>query len=78
VSKLDRSRINAQPEAAGKHRRSRFSTVMLQIFRFIYGGHVASDTFIVILGVLVLGFIARTAEWRERLPAALGNKPLSP
>jgi hypothetical protein len=49
-----------------------------QIFRFIYGGHVASDAFIVILGVLVLGFIAWTAEWRERLRAALANKPLSP
>jgi hypothetical protein len=49
-----------------------------QIFRFIYGGHVASDAFIVILGVLVLGFIAWTAEWRERLRAALANTPLSP
>jgi len=49
-----------------------------QIFRFIYGGHVASDAFIVILGVLVLGFIAWTAEWRERLRAALATKPHSP
>jgi hypothetical protein len=49
-----------------------------QIFRFIYGGHVASDAFIVILGVLLMGFIAWTAEWRERLRAALANKPLSP
>jgi hypothetical protein len=48
-----------------------------QIFRFVYGGHVASDAFIVILGVLLLGFIAWTAEWRERLRAALANKPLS-
>jgi len=45
---------------------------MLKIFRFIYGA------FIVILGVLILGFIAWTAEWRERLRAALANKPLSP
>ena len=49
-----------------------------QIFRFIYGGHVASDAFIVILGVLVKGFIAWAAEWRERLRAALANKPRSP
>ena len=49
-----------------------------QIVRFIYGGHVASDTFIVILGVLLMGFIAWTAEWRERLRADLANKPLSP
>jgi hypothetical protein len=49
-----------------------------QIFRFVYGGHVASDAFIVILGVLLLGFIAWTAEWRERLRAVLANKPQSP
>ncbi len=48
-----------------------------QIFRFIYGGHVASDAFIVILGVLLMGFIAWAAEWRERLRAALANKPQS-
>jgi hypothetical protein len=49
-----------------------------QIFRFVYGGHVASDAFIVILGVLLMGFIAWAAEWRERLRAALANKPQSP
>jgi OpgC protein len=49
-----------------------------QIFRSIYGGHVASDAFVVILGVLLMGFIAWTAEWRERLRAALPNRPLSP
>jgi hypothetical protein len=48
-----------------------------QIFRFVYGGHVASDAFIVILGVLLMGFMAWAAEWRERLRAALPNKPLS-
>jgi OpgC protein len=49
-----------------------------QIFRFVYGGHVASDAFIAILGALLMGFIAWTAEWRERLRAALAHKPLSP
>jgi hypothetical protein len=49
-----------------------------QIVRYIYGGNVATDAFIVILGVLLMGFIAWAAEWRERLRAALANKPLSP
>jgi hypothetical protein len=49
-----------------------------QIVRYIYGGNVVSDAFIVILGVLLMGFIAWAAEWRERLRAALANKPLSP
>ncbi len=49
-----------------------------QIFRFVYGGQFASDAFIVILGVLFLGFIAWAGEWRERLRAALAIKPLSP
>lgn len=49
-----------------------------QIFRYIYGGHVASDAFIVILGVLLMGFIAWAAEWRDRMRAALANKPHSP
>jgi hypothetical protein len=49
-----------------------------QIFRFIFGGSVASDAIIVILGILVMGFIAWLAEWRERMRADLGKKPLSP
>jgi hypothetical protein len=49
-----------------------------QIFRFIYGGHVASGAFIVILGVLLMGLIGWAAEWRESLRAALANKPQSP
>ncbi|MGH6857545.1 MAG: OpgC family protein [Methylocella sp.] len=49
-----------------------------QIFRYVYGGNVASDAFIVILGVLLMGLIAWAAEWRERLRAASASKPLSP
>ena len=49
-----------------------------QIFRFIFGGHVALDALIVILGILLMGFIAWTAEWRERLRADLAKKPHSP
>ncbi|MGH6796404.1 MAG: OpgC domain-containing protein, partial [Methylocella sp.] len=48
-----------------------------QIFRFVYGGRVASDAFIVILGVLLLGSIAWAAEWRDRLRTASVGKPLS-
>ncbi len=49
-----------------------------QIVRFILGGHVALDALIVILGVLLMGFIAWAAEWRDRLREALAKKPLSP
>jgi hypothetical protein len=49
-----------------------------QLLRFIFGGHVALDALIVILGVLLMGFIAWIAEWRERLRAKLANMPLSP
>lgn len=53
-------------------------SLMGQILRFIFGGHVALDALIVILGILLLGFIAWTAEWRDRLRAKLASKPLSP
>jgi hypothetical protein len=49
-----------------------------QLLRFIFGGHVALDAAIVILGILLMGFIAWAAEWRERLRAALASKPFSP
>lgn len=49
-----------------------------QIFRFIFGGNIATDAFIVILGVLVMGVIAWLSEWRDRLGADLGKKPPSP
>ncbi|MGQ0445465.1 MAG: OpgC family protein [Beijerinckiaceae bacterium] len=45
-----------------------------QIVRYVYGGYFASDAFIVILGVLLMGFIAWTAEWRERSRAEFANK----
>ncbi len=53
-------------------------SLMGQILRFIFGGHVALDALIVILGILLLGFIAWTAEWRDRLRAKMASKPLSP
>jgi OpgC protein len=49
-----------------------------QLFRYAYGGSVASDAFIVILCVLLMGMIAWAAEWRERLRADLAKKPLPP
>jgi hypothetical protein len=49
-----------------------------QLFRYAYGSSVASDAFIVILGVLLMGLIAWAAEWRERLRVDLAKKPLPP
>jgi len=37
-----------------------------QIFRFVFGGHVATDALIVILGVGVMGIVAWASEWRGR------------
>lgn len=53
-------------------------SLMGQILRFIFGGYIALDALIVILGILLMGFIAWTAEWRERLRAELASKPSSP
>jgi hypothetical protein len=50
-------------------------SLMGQILRFIFGGYVALDALIVILGILLMGFIAWAAEWRERLRADLAKKP---
>lgn len=49
-----------------------------QILRFIFGGYVALDMAIVILGILLMGFIAWAAEWRDRLRAELASEPHSP
>lgn len=53
-------------------------SLMGQIFRFVYGGHVATDALIVILGALVMGMIAWASEWRERLRASLAQASTSP
>jgi len=49
-----------------------------QIFRFVFGGTVASDAIIVMVGILIMGVTAWTAEWRDRLQAALAERPPSP
>lgn len=48
-----------------------------QIFRFAYGAYVVTDAFIVILGFLVMGLVAWSSEWRDRLSAARASQPLS-
>jgi hypothetical protein len=49
-----------------------------QIFRFAFGGTIASDALIVILGVFLLGVIAWAGEWRDRLRLELSSKLPSP
>ncbi|HTV32787.1 MAG TPA: OpgC domain-containing protein [Methylocella sp.] len=49
-----------------------------QILRFAFGGYVALDAMIVILGLLLMGFTAWTAEWRERFSAQPARRPLPP
>ncbi|PNG24468.1 OpgC family protein [Methylocella silvestris] len=44
-------------------------SLICQIVRFVYGGHVATDALIVILGLTVMGLVAWASEWRARLPA---------
>jgi hypothetical protein len=45
-----------------------------QIFRYVNGGSIATDTFIVILGILLMGFVAWAAEWRDRMRMELASK----
>ncbi len=49
-----------------------------QIFRFVYGGGVAGDAFIVILGVSIMGLVAWASEWRERMRKDSSNDLRSP
>jgi hypothetical protein len=48
-----------------------------QIFRFVYGGLVATDAFIVILGALIMGIVAWASESRERLRVSLMKESAS-
>jgi hypothetical protein len=41
-----------------------------QIFRYVYGGSIATDALIVILGLVSLGFSGWAAEWRDRMRMA--------
>lgn len=49
-----------------------------QILRFAYGGNVAADAFIVIVGFLLMGLVAWLSEWRDRLRAVPADEPRSP
>ena len=49
-----------------------------QIFRYIYGSRVATDTFLVIVGLLVMGCVAWISEWRDRLRAVPAAAPVVP
>jgi hypothetical protein len=48
-----------------------------QIFRYVYGGSIATDALIVILGLVLLGFAAWAAEWRDRMRMESASKQLS-
>ncbi len=49
-----------------------------QIFRFVFGGTVASDAIIVMVGILTMGITAWAAEWRDRMQAASAERPPLP
>ncbi|WP_374307483.1 OpgC family protein [Methylocella sp.] len=49
-----------------------------QIARFVYGGHVATDALIIILGAAIMGLVAWASEWRARLPAPSAARSRSP
>jgi len=44
-----------------------------QIFRYVYGGHVATDAFVVIVGLIVMGIVAWSSEWRDRVRVDSGG-----
>ncbi|WP_395665351.1 OpgC family protein [Methylocella sp.] len=41
-----------------------------QILRFVYGGHLATDALIAIVGATIMGSVAWASEWRARLPSS--------
>jgi len=44
-------------------------SLIFQIFRFVYGGRIATDAVIVVSGILIMGLVAWTSEWRGRISA---------
>ncbi len=52
-------------------------SLICQIFRFVYGSHIATDALIVISGILIMGLVAWTSEWRGRIsPESPKKAPL--
>jgi hypothetical protein len=48
-----------------------------QIFRYVYGGSIATDALVVIFGLFFLGLAAWAAEWRDRMRMQSAGKQLS-
>ncbi|WP_034995839.1 OpgC family protein [Beijerinckia mobilis] len=48
-----------------------------QIFRFAFGGRVATDAILVILGIGIMGWVAWVSEWRNQLQARRGEAAVS-
>ena len=53
-------------------------SLIFQIFRFVYGGRIATDALIVVSGILIMGLVAWTSEWRGRISADSPKKAVSP
>ncbi|MGO9673766.1 MAG: OpgC family protein [Methylocella sp.] len=53
-------------------------SLVCQIFRFVYGGRIATDALIVTAGVMVMGFVAWVSEWRGRTAAGSPKDARSP
>ncbi len=53
-------------------------SLICQIFRFVYGGHIATDALIVIFGIVIMGVVAWASEWRARVSAISPKKALLP
>ncbi|MBO0733535.1 MAG: OpgC domain-containing protein [Methylocapsa sp.] len=47
-----------------------------QIFRYVYGGSLTTDSLIAGCGLFFLGFAAWAGEWRDRMQRELAGKPL--
>jgi hypothetical protein len=49
-----------------------------QIFRFAYGGLIATDAIMLMLGLVTMGIVAWISEWRDRPQAASAGLQASP
>jgi hypothetical protein len=51
---------------------------IFQIFRFVYGGRIATDALIVLSGVIIMGLVAWISEWRARFSVESAKSADSP
>jgi len=49
-----------------------------QIFRYVYEGRIAGDAMIVMIGIIIMGFVAWVSEWRDRLRESTAKPQGSP